>query len=315
VTSRAREAAMAVVVGIVLFTGSIQISKAQSLDWQTVTAENKTALAYAVGIGEEDHLSLFACRAKAGAGVHPGRFRADFTGCHIGFGGQEISAMPFEVLTPVWQEGGNGVIPPNSFVAGQRASIDSEAHFNLTTLYPCRASYQDGIQVGEIGAGDRHCRFGFAGRQVSELKYQVLWDAPWMTWIAGVVHQIPPDAIAAGTEGGENFYVCRAGNRTGLHPGKIKQSSPGCAYAAEGDEIVATQFSLLVPKWVAGNAGTIPVTALPVGNEKQDLLYLCRAQMRNTVQIGKIAEQLASCHVGMLGGENASPAYDVLSER
>jgi hypothetical protein len=314
-TPRARGAAKTALLGVVLLIASPHIGAAQSPDWQPVSAEDKGALTYAVGIGEEDHLPLYACRAKAGGGVHPGRFRADFTGCHIGYAGQEISATPFEVLTPAWQDGENGTIPPASFAAGERVVIGSAAHFSLATLYPCRAAYQNSTQVGEIAAGDHHCRFGFGGRQVSQGKYQVLWDAAWMTWIAGIVHQIPADAIAAGTEGGESFYICRGGDQTGLHPGKIKQSSPGCAFASEGEEVVANQFSLLVPKWVAGNAGTIPVTALPVGNEKQDLLYLCRAQMRNTVQIGKIAEQLASCHVGNLGGENASPAYDVLSER
>ena len=314
-TSSRGQAGKVALLGIGLLVAPFNTGKAQSLDWQPIVGEDKTALTYALRIGEEDHLALYACRAKIGAGVHPGRFREDFTGCHIGFGGQEVSVAPFDVLTSAWQDGANGGVPPHSLAAGQRAVVGSTARFNLTTLYPCRAIYQNSVQVGEIASGDRSCHFGFGGREVSELTYQVLWDAPWMTWIAGIVHQIPPDAIVAGIEGGESFYVCRAGDRTGVHPGKVKQSSPGCSFPSEGNEVVATQFSLLVPRWVAGNAGTIPVTALPVGNERQDLIYLCRTQMKNTVQIGKITEQFAACHVGMQGGENASQAYDILSER
>jgi hypothetical protein len=298
-----------------LLTPSAGAGGAESLDWQPVMTKDAPALAYAIGIGREDNLPLYACRARAGAGVQPGRYRGDFTGCHIGYGGQEVSVTPFEVLASGWQDEANGNIPPASLVSGQRALTGSGTHFNLAPLYSCRATYQNSIQVGEIAAGDRGCRFGFGGRQVTELKYQVLWDAPWMTWIPGVVRQLPADAIVAGSEGGEAFYICRAGDRTGLHPGKVKQSSPGCAFASEGQEIVAPQFSVLVPRWVAGNAGTIPVTALPVGNERQDLIYLCRAQMRDTVQIGKMTEQFTACHVGAQGGENTSQAYDILSER
>ncbi len=301
--------------GAILSGGPVTSGKAQSLDWQLISGRDDPALTYAIRVGEEDRLPLYACRALAGAGVHPGRFRSDFNGCHIGFGGQEITVTPFEVLAPAWRDGAEGSIPPSSLGAGQRVQPGSESTFTLTTLYPCRTKYQGSLQVGEIASGDRGCRFGFGGQQVMEMKYQVLWAAPWMTWVAGIPHQIPAGAVIAGTEGGELFHICRAGDRTGLHPGKIKQSSPGCAIASEGKEFVTSQFSLLVPRWLAGNAGTIPIAALPAGRERQDLLYLCRARVRDTVQIGKITERFAACRFGMLGGEIASAAYDILSER
>ena len=150
---------------------------------------------------------------------------------------------------------------------------------------------------------------------MTEAKYQVLWNAPWMTWIAGIIHQIPTDAIIAGTEGGEPFYICRAPDRTGLHIGKVKPSSPGCSVASDGKELVAPLFSLLVPKWVAGNAGTLPITALPAGYDRLDLLFLCRAQVKGALQVGKMTESLASCHIGMLGSEIAIQAYEILTQR
>ena len=290
-------------------------ASAQSLDWQPVTSKDSAVLTYAVVVGREEQIPLYACRAQAGAGVQIGRFRSDFTGCHIGFSGQEISVTPFEVLAPAWQDDVEDGIPTNSLAAGERVQGHPAGMFGLLTLYPCRAAYQGSVQVGEVASGDRGCSFGFGGRQVTEPKYQVLWQAPWMTWVPGIVHQLAPSAIAAGIEGGELFYICRSSDQSGLHPGKVKQSSPGCSISSEGKELTARQFSLLVPRWVEGNAGTIPVTALPVGHERQDLLYLCRSQMRRTVQIGKINEQLASCHVGMVGGEIPSLAYEVLSAR
>jgi hypothetical protein len=288
---------------------------AQSLGWQSLEPGDENVLTYAISVGQEDHLPLYACRAQAGGGTHTGRYRSDFTGCHIGFAGQEISVQPFEVLTSAWQDGLGGAIPPGSLVAGQRPVLSTTNRFDLAPLYPCHTTYMDSTQVGEIAAGDPGCRFGFAGRQVTMRKYQVLWDAPWMTWVAGTIGQIPLDAVVAGTEGGERFYVCRGGDRTGVHPGKIKQTSPGCAFASDGAEVVVGQFAVLVPRWLAGDAGTIPVSALPVGNEKQDLIYLCRAQVHDSVQIGKMTDQLPACHIGMQGKENASPLYEILSER
>jgi hypothetical protein len=286
----------------------------QSLDWQAVSGKGRDVLTDAVAVGLEDQLPLYACRAQAGAGVHLGRYRADFAGCHIGFGGKEISVAPFEVLAPAWRDADDGAIPAHSLDGGVRVRARPTGLFGLDPLYSCRAAYQGGVQVGEIAAGDRGCGFGFGGRQVTEPHYQVLWQAPWMTWVPGIAHQLVPGAVAGGTEGGELFYVCRAADQTGLHPGKVKPSSPGCGIASDGKEVVATQFSLLVPRWIEGNAGTLPVTALPAGDE-QYLLYLCRARIRGAVEVGKIDEQLGACHVGMLGGEIASQAYEVLSVR
>jgi Protein of unknown function (DUF3421) len=286
---------------------------AQSLDWQTFRPGEANILAYAINVGQEDHLPLYACRARSGDGTQTGRYRSDFTGCHIGYAGQEISVQPFEVLTAAWQGGTGGSVPPGALVAGQRPAASIATRFDLAPLYPCHAAYQDSIQVGEIAAGDPGCRFGYGGRQVTMRTYEVLWQSPWMSWVPGTIGQIPPDAVIAGKEGGEPFYVCRAGDSTGVHPGKIKQSSPGCAFASDGAEGVAGQFAVLVPRWVAGDAGTIPVSALPVGNEKHDLIYLCRAQVHEAVQIGKITDKLPACHIGMMGKENTSPAYEVLS--
>ena len=286
---------------------------AQSLDWQQVSQQDKSALTFAIPIGTEEKLPLYACRAEAGEGVHPGRFRNDFSGCHIGFGGKEISVMPFEVLASAWQDGKEGGIPFNSFVGGQRVK-SAQPGFNLIPLFPCRASYQGTLQLGEVAADDKGCSFGFGGRQVTEQKYQVLWAAPWLSWNTGIVHQIPSDAVSAGSEGSETFYICRAHDQIGLHPGKIKQGAPGCSMASDGKEVITAQFSILTLHWLPGHAGTIPIAAIPTGNERRALLFLCRAQVRDTVQIGKIDEELASCHVGMIGAEMTSQSYDVLSE-
>lgn len=288
---------------------------AGSPDWQAVSVENPSAMAGAVALGVEDRLTLYACRGVVGSGVHLGRFRSDFAGCHIGYGGQELSIVPFEVLTTAWQRGADGVVPPHSLGAGERVQPGLQGQFDSVALHPCRTRYRNSLQLGEVAQGDAGCSFGFGGRQVTESSYEVLWRAPWLTWTAGIAQQIPVGAVNGGTEGGEPFYVCRAADATGLHPGKIKSNSKGCSIASHGSELVSEQFSILVPRWMPGNAGTIPIVALPAGRDKDGLLFLCRATIRNTVQIGRTADPLAACRVGMMGGEIASQSYDVLSQR
>jgi hypothetical protein len=266
-------------------------------------------------MGVEEKMPLYACRAPAGEGVHPGRFRSDFDGCHIGFAGQEISVMPFEVLASAWQDGREGSVPRRSFLSGERVFIGPQRSFLLTPLYPCRASFQGTLQVGEVAEGDKGCSFGFAGRQVTEPQYQVLWASSWLTWVPALPHQIPYDTLPAGSEGAEIFFICRAADEHGLHSGKIKQSGPGCSISSDGKEVVATEFSVLGSHWSSGVGGTLPAAPLPTGYEGQALLFLCRAQVGGAVQIGKTDEELAACHIGMMGGETANRAYDVLSAR
>ena len=41
---------------------------------------------------------LYICRATHNGGVHPGKLRAAFKGCNIGWGGRETVVADYEVL-------------------------------------------------------------------------------------------------------------------------------------------------------------------------------------------------------------------------
>jgi hypothetical protein len=43
--------------------------------------------------------ALYVCRANYSNGVHPGKTRPEFKGCHISWGGKEINLLTYEVLT------------------------------------------------------------------------------------------------------------------------------------------------------------------------------------------------------------------------
>ena len=66
-TRRSRVTRLAALGAFSLFCGSGSVM-AQPADWQTVSEKDKSALAYAVAVGQEDKIPLYACRAAAGPG-------------------------------------------------------------------------------------------------------------------------------------------------------------------------------------------------------------------------------------------------------
>jgi hypothetical protein len=65
---------------------------------QWVEARNGEIPEGALQGGQEAGGPLYVCRAYHGGGLHPGRIRPDFTGCHIGWGGYEVVIPVYEVL-------------------------------------------------------------------------------------------------------------------------------------------------------------------------------------------------------------------------
>ena len=281
--------------------------------WRPATPGDGQVLRDAVAVGQEDGMMLYPCRGALNGKVHVGRFRRDFGGCHVGYAGRETEVALFEVLAASWKPGG-GDIPANSLGAGEEMAANPGVHFDLARLYPCRAAYQGGIHSGQAKAGKRGCSFGFGGKQVVVSAYDVLQLAPWMTWAGGTPRDLPDDMIASGSEGGEPFFVCRASDRNGLHSGKIKRSALGCSIVSEDREATVERFEVLVARWSPANEGVFPVSAFPAGREGGNNQFVCRAQSRDTMQIGKVDEELGGCHVGMQGVEVILKNYEVLAQ-
>lgn len=65
--------------------------------WQR--ASNGQVPSNAVVTGHESNAEqLFSCKANYNGGVHSGKIRIGFNGCHIGWGGEEISINHYQVL-------------------------------------------------------------------------------------------------------------------------------------------------------------------------------------------------------------------------
>lgn len=289
---------------------------AQAATWRAAQndAELDVNFIDAVAAGVETGLTLATCRGPLAGGVHVGRVRRDFTTCHIGYGGREVEVSPFEMLGVVWQEAAGVQTPNDSLVAGYELVEREPNHIATNRLYPCRTRFQGGVHLGQTRSGERGCSIGFGGKQIVVWVYEVLSAAPMLSWVVSTPRSVPETAIVGGSEKGESFFVCRAASLAGLHPGKVKRSSLGCSIVTQGNEAVVERFEVLVPRWIQANGGSVPVAAMPAGRENSGTQYVCRTRSRNTVQVGKVSEQLNGCHVGMDGREVIFKDYEVLGQ-
>lgn len=302
-----------VLVAGVAFIETARTGRAQTAYWRSMAPGDQAALRDLVVSGTESGLPLYICRGQFAGGTHVGRYRADFKGCHVGHGGKEVEVSPFEVLGATWVDNAeNGGRDP--LVAGEIVDGGAGQRFASGPVFVCRAFYQGSVHPGALRAGESGCTFGYGGRAITSQNYSVLQAAPWMVWSAGALNALPESAVAGGEEGGDTFLICRAPTRRGLLPGKIKKGSPGCSVAHEGKELVERRFEVLTPRWRVGNGGAIPVSALAGGRGEAGLQYPCRGQSRGTVQLGRVSDGSAGCHIGVQGGEVVLQDYEVLSQ-
>ena len=82
---------------IALATSFAQAHDSQGLSWERATNGHVPENALIAG-READGQVLFICRAKYNGGIHPGKIRAEFRGCNIPWGGNEITMPEYEVL-------------------------------------------------------------------------------------------------------------------------------------------------------------------------------------------------------------------------
>lgn len=287
-------------------------AQAQWDGWRPGAPGAGTVLADAIPIGRETDGLLYACRAMRGHDMHVGRLRKDFGGCHIGFDGRETEVTPFEVLAVSWRA--DDLAATNALVAGIERVANSETPFATLSLYVCHASYLGAVHSGQARSGEQGCSFGFGGKRIVSTTYELLQSSLWLNWVSATTRTIPRDAVVTGMEGAEAFYACRAADKNGLHPGKVKRGPIGCSIVSEGREVTSDRFEVLAPHWSGGHAGTTPVGAYLAGRENGEGQFLCRAQSGNSVQIGKVSDALGGCHVGMQGREVVLLEYDVLTQ-
>ncbi|MCB0642305.1 MAG: DUF3421 domain-containing protein, partial [Phaeodactylibacter sp.] len=145
-----------------------------------------------------------------------------------------------------------GSIPSTAVVGGTE---------NGQNLYIGRATHSNGtVHPGKVfrSGYDYICNYGYGGKEVVAKSFEILVQTNSgvrLKW-EPVSGSIPADAVTAGTENGQYFYVGRASHSNGtVHPGKIfaVDGQYICNYGYGGKEVTSKSgFQVLVAKSPAG---------------------------------------------------------------
>ncbi len=192
--------------------------------------------------------TLYICRDHFNPNdLHPGKIRAGFPGCKIGYGGVEYDRPNYEVLVSRWAANWQNMtgqqLPqanPETLIGGYETTG--------APLYLCRAHYQ-GIHPGKFRSGFQSCKFTYSGGEIDQSNFlgTLQWDSLSALWLPATNGQVPAGAVAQGNDNdGTPFFACRAFVGNGLHPGKIRTNWRGCDVPYGNSEVTASSYFVLV---------------------------------------------------------------------
>jgi hypothetical protein len=176
--------------------------------------------------------------------MQPGKVRPGLGGCHIGFGGAELTLNPYEVLVagpfnelPVQNyQLGSGNIPFRLGPVMGGFEVDGQP------LYVCLAGFNGGEHPGKTRPGLGSCNIGWGGaEQPVPLSKSAALILKWM--LPANVQYL---SFQAGSEAnGEPLYICNASANGGFYPGKYSRSLNACVLGLNGGEVFEQNYSIL----------------------------------------------------------------------
>jgi hypothetical protein len=107
-----------------------------------------------IGGYDTDEEPLYACQASFGGGLVPGKTRASWTNCDVGYGGTENHVSNYNVLIPQFKTPGT-VFQAGTDVGGSPLGICQLVEPLANT-----------IQVGKYLTSNNTCHFGYSGSEV-----------------------------------------------------------------------------------------------------------------------------------------------------
>lgn len=134
----------------------------------------------------------------------------------------------------------------------------------------------------------------------------------WIEMFAG--QPLPQNAVVGGGEANNpQLFICRAGYKGGIHPGKVVGTS--CNISWGGREIPMSRYQVLESStpltWTPASYGNIPSNAVAGGFENGQTLYICQAIYNAGMHPGKVVG--TNCNIAWGGKEISLPNYNVLT--
>jgi hypothetical protein len=258
-----------------------------------------------------DGTPLYPCRATLPAtGLWtPGKTRHDWSWCAVSYGGAVYSETTYQTLVPEWIAESSGAVPANALPVGKE---------NGQTLYACRATFGETLEVGKTGAGIAGCSIPYDGIELVVTSYEVLstpnsdFGFLQMAYGGGVM---PYNAIQAGTDAtGAPVYPCFVSYQGSLLAGETRVESGGsqlyCEIAFNGSAVPAgVEFNYLVPSFGPANGQTF-VAGQDTGG---GALGICSASgPEGSLQVGKYIPSAGLCDYPFGTSEMAAKQFDAL---
>jgi hypothetical protein len=124
------------------------------------------------------------------------------------------------------------------------------------------------------------------------------------------------DSIVFGTDAdGAPLYACRASYLGSIQVGKTRADWSFCDFGHGGVERLSTDYQTLAASWSSASGGAIPAGARDFGNGAgpDPSVYVCRAGIGGSLQVGKIRAGFPGCDVTFGGQEHFVATYQVLA--
>jgi hypothetical protein len=138
-----------------------------------------------------------------------------------------------------WKEAAGGNIPLDATIAGHEA--------DGTSLYCCRAKYQNGLHPGKVRPEFGAANIPYGGAEVKVNPYEVYCGGG--KWVDASNGNIPEGAICLGNEkDGTPIFVARAAYNGGIHPGKIRHGFGAANIPYGNKEVKVANYQVLVEK-------------------------------------------------------------------
>lgn len=138
--------------------------------------------------------------------------------------------------------------PDETWVASKQGAFHSPAMVggreDGKNLILCAGFKNNGYHPGKIVGQD--CHFSWGGKEVLAASYYTLRvnDIRRYKWTAASQGKVPPRAVQGGHENGHALYICRAGYKGGVHPGKVVGGN--CNFGWGGAEVRSPNYEVLV---------------------------------------------------------------------